>query len=257
MEEDSSLNDAPLFLGLDLSTQQLKAVALFEPLEPTRDSPRGARTFASTAAHLRLHSSFSVHFDQELSQYQTQGGVHAGDHQGCSSSSGHGGSGGDGGVNLLRTPGTVTSPVLMWVEALERLLDKMQQAQFPFQRVRCIGGAAQQHGSVYWSEQGRQALEGLHRTSLATNTDSKPLVEQFMDGFTVYASPIWQDTSTWRQCKQLEDFLSAKVNKYHGHMAGRTATQMAFAQQCEEEARRVSIQDGSSVRHHHQRPNYR
>ncbi|KAG0244773.1 hypothetical protein BGW41_006331 [Actinomortierella wolfii] len=214
--KDNDSNE-PLYLGLDLSTQQLKVVAL-EPvvtkhvacqsqggdntdkLDDNNDGKEGS------SVEFRLHSSFAVHFDSELSHYHTQGGVHAYGSDGRSSCQSQWSVGGD---DPLWTPGTVTSPVLMWIEALERVLDKMQKAEFPFHRVRCIGGSAQQHGSVYWSEKGQQALERLHQK---LPDDTKSLAEHFVQGFTIYNSPIWQDTSTWQQCKQLEEFLSTKAS---------------------------------------------
>jgi sugar (pentulose or hexulose) kinase len=38
---------------------------------------------------------------------------------------------------------TVNSPVEMWVEAVDVILDKMKQDDFPFERVAVISGAGQ------------------------------------------------------------------------------------------------------------------
>jgi xylulokinase len=104
----------PLFLGLDLSTQQLKVIVLEQ---------QGNNCIVNQNDDgLRTHSSFAIHFDSELPQYHTRGGVHAHAQQGN---------------------GVVTAPVLMWVEALERVFEKMKVAQFPFHRVVSISGAAQ------------------------------------------------------------------------------------------------------------------
>ncbi|KAG0207745.1 hypothetical protein BGX28_001078 [Mortierella sp. GBA30] len=171
-QDDTS---TPLFLGLDLSTQQLKVVAL-------------EQIFDSNDGHsIRAHSSFAVHFDSELPYYNTQGGVTV-QRNGST-------------IADQNDRGVVTTPVLMWVEALERVFDKMKERGFPFQRVEAISGAAQQHGSVYWSNEAQQAFNKLQ-----SSTD-QALASIFKDAFTIYQSPIWQDTSTTSQCQELEEYL--------------------------------------------------
>ncbi|KAF9106567.1 hypothetical protein BGX29_009094 [Mortierella sp. GBA35] len=167
----------PLFLGLDLSTQQLKVIAL--------QASEGSNGHDFDDNNLQTHSSFAVHFDSELPQYHTRGGVHAQPE-----------------TTTEADKGVFTTPVLMWVEALERVFDKMRDAQFPFRRVVSISGAAQQHGSVYWSRDATRAFERLRGSPSSTS-----LVEIFKDAFTVAESPIWQDTSTTAQCEEMEMFL--------------------------------------------------
>ena len=56
----------------------------------------------------------------------------------------------------------------------------------------------QQHGSVYWSAEAE--------TLLSTLDPSKGLAEQLAPAaFTFQRCPIWQDSSTTRECKELED----------------------------------------------------
>ena len=110
-----------LFLGLDLSTQQLKVIAL----TTHRHEHDGTVTF-------QCHSTFAVHFDRDLPHYKTRGGVS------CDQAN----------LNLDNPEsktdcGVVTTPVLMWVEALEKVLDQMKKSGFPFERVKAISGAAQ------------------------------------------------------------------------------------------------------------------
>ncbi|KAF9947126.1 hypothetical protein BGZ72_010843 [Mortierella alpina] len=83
----------------------------------------------------------------------------------------------------------------------------MKLSRFPFDRVRAISGAAQQHGSVYWSDRVEAAFQQLRSSSEA------PLAVVFKDAFTLYQSPIWQDTSTTSQCQELEEFLGAQDEK--------------------------------------------
>jgi hypothetical protein len=90
----------PLFLGLDLSTQQLKALLIDE----------------TTAV---VHN-FSVGYDKDLPHYgTTNGAVHG------------------------PTDGQVTSPVAMWVEALDLILQRMRDAGIDFSRIRAVSGAGQ------------------------------------------------------------------------------------------------------------------
>jgi len=104
----------PLFLGFDLSTQQLKVVVL-EQHHPEQDEQ----------CTLKSHSTFAVHFDNDLPHFKTRGGV----------------------AVLSDTDpdnkGVATAPVLMWVEAIEMVFDKMKQEGFPFEHVKAISGAAQ------------------------------------------------------------------------------------------------------------------
>ncbi|XP_039699224.1 xylulose kinase isoform X4 [Pteropus medius] len=105
-------------LGWDFSTQQVKVVAV--------------------DAELNVFYEDSVHFDTDLPEFGTQGGVHV-----------H-----EGGL-------AVTSPVLMWVQALDIILEKMKASGFGFSQVLALSGAGQQHGSVYWKVGASQVLKGL------------------------------------------------------------------------------------------------
>ncbi|KAI1316734.1 hypothetical protein EDD11_009550 [Mortierella claussenii] len=178
---------SPLFLGLDLSTQQLKVIAL-------QASSSHDATQESTS--LETHSSFTVQFDADLPHYKTQGGVsvqNRGEHHDSASSD----------------KGVVTTPVLMWIEALQLVLDRMKEAQFPFERVQAISGAAQQHGSVYWSKGAQDAFCAMESDPSTTGHHSPhtSLAELFKHAFTVLESPIWQDTSTTAQCDEIEEYL--------------------------------------------------
>ncbi|CAG5119473.1 unnamed protein product [Candidula unifasciata] len=147
-------DDDRLYLGFDLSTQQLKVIAVSDTLEVVYDG--------------------HVQFDADLPEFKTQGGVHIHpDHV------------------------TITTPTRMWVKALELLLDRMKAEQFPFHRVRALSGAGQQHGSVYWKEGAKTVL-----TNLQAN---QTLFDQLKDCFSVEDSPIWMDSSTTAQCRQLEE----------------------------------------------------
>ncbi|EIW79321.1 actin-like ATPase domain-containing protein [Coniophora puteana RWD-64-598 SS2] len=148
--------EGPLFLGLDLSTQQLKAVLVAEDASVVHES--------------------SVHFDSDLPHYGTTNGAVRGP-----------------------APGEVTSPVRMWLEAIDLVMTRVRAAGVDLSAIRAVSGAGQQHGSVYWSEEG----EGL-----LTNLDpARPLGEEghlAPRAFSLSRAPIWQDSSNTAECRALE-----------------------------------------------------
>lgn len=95
----------PLFLGLDLSTQQLKAVII------TQDSAI-------------VHES-SVHFDKDLPHFSTTNGALLGPSE-----------------------GEVTSPVAMWLEAIDLLFKRMKDSGVEFDRISAISGAGQVNPTI-------------------------------------------------------------------------------------------------------------
>lgn len=150
----AAAQDSSLFLGFDFSTQQLKVVAMDESLSVVHQS--------------------NVHFDSDLPEFRTRGGVH---------------------VHADRL--TVTSPVLMWVKALDMLLDKMKEAGFDFSRVKALSGSGQQHGSVFWTRGASETLKNLQ--------PDQSLETLLQDSFSVPASPVWMDSSSRKQCDALQE----------------------------------------------------
>ncbi|PKA47482.1 xylulokinase [Apostasia shenzhenica] len=124
-------------------------------------------------ANLSIVDSETVHFDSQLSHYKTQDGVY-------------------------RDPsgnGRIVSPTLMWVEALDIVLEKLR-SKVDFGKVVAISGSGQQHGSVYWRKGSLATLAALD--------PSKSLVAQLGDAFSTTESPIWMDNSTTSQCREIE-----------------------------------------------------
>ncbi|TDL23917.1 actin-like ATPase domain-containing protein [Rickenella mellea] len=147
----------PLFLGLDLSTQQLKTVL--------GDS------------HGSVIRETAVKFDSDLPHYRTTNGAISGPGE-----------------------GEVTSPVAMWLEAIDLVFDRMTRDSVEFSRIKGISGAGQQHGSVYWSTEAERLLANLNRSnSLASQLSAH--------AFSIQNSPIWQDSSTTAECRALEDVV--------------------------------------------------
>ncbi|OCF78763.1 xylulokinase [Kwoniella mangroviensis CBS 8886] len=143
---------APYFLGLDASTQSLKASLL--------------------SVNLDVKSECSIHFDTDLPHYGTKGGV------------------------LFGEKGEVHSPVLMLVEAMDMLFDKIKNAGWEVDKIRGVAAAGQQHASVYWSESSSQLL--------SSPNPSSPLLSQLSTAFSRPIIPNWQDSSTTRECRALE-----------------------------------------------------
>ncbi|KAM9100542.1 xylulose kinase isoform X1 [Sarcophilus harrisii] len=123
----------------------------------------------------------SVNFDKELPEFGTQGGVH---------------------VHSDKL--TVTSPVLMWIKALDIILEKMKSSGFNFSRVRALSGAGQQHGSVYWKRGACQTLRNL--------SPDLPLHQQLKSSFSLSDCPVWMDSSTTVQCRNLEKAVKGAQN---------------------------------------------
>ncbi|KAK3231149.1 hypothetical protein Dsin_003030 [Dipteronia sinensis] len=152
--EDYSLPHDALFLGLDSSTQSLKATVL--------DS------------NLNIVASELVHFDSDLPHYKTKDGVY-------------------------RDPtidGRIVSPTLMWVEAFDLMLQKLSKSSLDFSKIAAVSGSGQQHGSVYWKKGSAAILSALDT--------KKPLVDQLGSAFSIKESPIWMDSSTTVQCREME-----------------------------------------------------
>lgn len=115
-----------------------------------------------------------VHFDSELPHYKSKDGVYR-----------------DPLIN-----GRIVSPTLMWVEALDLLLKKLTESELEFGKVAAVSGSGQQHGSVYFRKGSSTILSSLD--------SKKPLVDQLSDAFSVKESPIWMDSSTTEQCREIE-----------------------------------------------------
>ncbi|XP_062204435.1 xylulose kinase 2-like isoform X1 [Phragmites australis] len=124
-------------------------------------------------AGLAVVAADSVHFDSELPHYGTEGGIR-------------------------RDPaerGRIVSPPQMWAEALDLLLDRLSP-RVDLRRVAAVSGSAQQHGSVYWGKGAGAAL--------ATLDPAKNLAPQLAGAFAAPESPVWMDSSTTAQCREVE-----------------------------------------------------
>jgi len=114
----------------------------------------------------------SISFDDDLPQYGTRHGVlpHA--------------------DPLI----AVSSPTL-WAEALDLLLGRLSRSGLDLQRLAAISGSGQQHGSVYLNRAATDRLGALER--------SRPLREQVSAMLARDVSPIWMDSSTAAECRDI------------------------------------------------------
>lgn len=126
-------------------------------------------------ANLNIVVSELVNYDSELPHYNTKGGAFR-----------------DPFVN-----GRIVSPTLMWVEALDLILHRLEKSNVDFGKIAAVSGSAQQHGSVYWKNGSFKILSSLD--------PKKQLVDQFHDSFSIKESPVWMDCSTTEQCKAIEE----------------------------------------------------
>ncbi|TVY22824.1 putative D-xylulose kinase A [Lachnellula hyalina] len=155
----SQLDQGPLYLGFDLSTQQLKAIVI--------------------TSSLKVLYEAKADFDADLSKYGIKKGVH---------------------VNEAERE--VYAPVAMWLEAVDLVLQRLKEKGTPFQRVKGISGAGQQHGSVYWSKAGETILGDLDPKDTLINQLEKK-------AFAHPNSPNWQDASTQKECDAFDAALGS------------------------------------------------
>lgn len=106
LSSTTNSSSKPLFLGLDLSTQQLKAIIINE---------------LGSVEH-----EIAVNFERDLQSYGTTNGA------------------------IIGEAGEVTSPVAMWVDAMDLLLERMKKENVEFGRIMGVSGAGQVSLDLFW-----------------------------------------------------------------------------------------------------------
>eukprot|EP00948_MAST-09A_sp_MAST-9A-sp1_P002059 g2059.t1 len=167
-----------LSLGLDSSTQSLSATIV--RLDKTDE-----------ASALTVVFQESINFDKDLPRYKTKGGFNVG---------------AEGSVD----PEAITAPTLMWVEALDLMMEKIKAAGLT-KDIVCISGSGQQHGSVYWAKGSEKLLHQRIRSGTLLNEKKEDesashslLVKFLQKTFAKQHSPIWADSTTGDYCTLLE-----------------------------------------------------
>lgn len=105
------------------------------------------------------------------------------------------------------------------------LMDKLTVSGVEFSKIVAISGTAQvslyrilkkgfnlifflkQHGSVYWQNGAENLLKNLD--------SSQFLHHQLCTSFSIPNSPIWMDSSTSKQCKELEDAVNGPEVRFN------------------------------------------
>ncbi|HKJ90605.1 MAG TPA: FGGY family carbohydrate kinase, partial [Oceanipulchritudo sp.] len=100
--------------------------------------------------------------------------------------------------------GIVHADPLMWLDGLELCLGRLKTGGIDLGRIAALSGAGQQHGTVYLNKEGLDRLKRLD--------PGRGLADQFRGGFSRPTSPIWMDTSTSRQCREIESALGGPLN---------------------------------------------
>ena len=116
----------------------------------------------------------SLSFDEALPQYGTKHGVLP-----------------------RRQPDEAMSSPVMWADALDLMFARIATSGIDVPRIAAICGSAQQHGSVYLNRGAAAALGTLE--------PARPLAEQVAPMLSRQASPIWMDSSTGAECREITD----------------------------------------------------
>jgi xylulokinase len=133
-------------------------------------------------------TSASVNFKEDLPQYKCPDGV-------------------------LAHPDALVkhSDPLLWLAALDLLLTRLQATGVDMGKIAAIGGDGQQHGSVYLNDRFAGALAGLK--------PAVPLAEQLAGSLARPTSPIWMDSSTSAECRELDAAFGARLQADTGSPA--------------------------------------
>ena len=148
----------------------------------------------------------SLNFDETFPQYGTHHGV------------------------LPRTfPDEVVSSPIMWADALDAMLQRIAQSGLDVARIAAISGSAQQHGSVYLNATAQGRLNELDA--------SRPLAAQIAPMLARAVAPVWLDTSTTVQCREIEEAVGGSA-----FLAQRTGSR-AFERFTGPQIRKFATQD--------------
>ena len=91
----------------------------------------------------------------------------------------------------------------MWVAALDEMMARVASS-IDVSRVAAVAGSAQQHGSVYLTARAADALGALD--------PGRALVDQVEPMLSRRVSPIWMDSSTAAECRQIAAAVGGDAN---------------------------------------------
>jgi xylulokinase len=98
--------------------------------------------------------------------------------------------------------GQVHSSPLMWAQALDLLFERLQDA-CDLSELDAVSGSGQQHGTVYLNDTAPERLASLDPRSA--------LAGQLSDIFSRATAPVWMDTSTTAQCREIEAQIGGRT----------------------------------------------
>lgn len=142
-------------------------------------STQGLKAMLIDAAGGAIVATAAVNYSQELPLYQCPNGFLA-DHD----------------------PLVKRSDPLMWAEALDLVLGKLRSSGAPLDEVKGVSGSGQQHGSVYVDASFERRLRGGGETGLA---------ERVRAALSRRAAPIWMDSSTSAECREITAAVGDKA----------------------------------------------
>src|ERR1041385_2440750 len=101
------------------------------------------------------------------------------------------------------SPDVGLAPPLMWAEALDMMMARLVHSGLDLRRIAPVSASAQQHGSVYLAPPATAAL--------GSRDFQRPLADQLRDVFSRDSSPIWTDSTTGEECREITAALGGDV----------------------------------------------
>lgn len=98
--------------------------------------------------------------------------------------------------------GEVHSDPLMWLDALELCIERLK-ASIELSSIAAISGAGQQHGTVY--------LNKSWLTTIGKLDSNASLAVQIAPCLSRKTSPIWMDTSTGDECREITEAVGGDI----------------------------------------------
>ena len=151
-------------------------------------STQGLKAVLIDPAQGKIVSTESVNFGQDLPSYRCPDGV-------------------------LENPDPLVKHAdpLLWLAALDMVLQRLQDARAPLAEVAGISGAGQQHGSVY--------LNGRFPGIVASLNPALDLAAQLAPALSRKTAPIWMDSSTGGECMELTRAVGERLQASTGSPA--------------------------------------
>jgi xylulokinase len=122
----------------------------------------------------------SINFDERLPQFACENGVLPSD-----------------------DPQVAHSDPLLWLAALDLLLEELPDHGIDLSQITAVAGSGQQHGSVYLKENAADVLRSLDPL--------RALAPQLKETLSRPTAPIWMDSSTSRQCDEIEQAIGGPL----------------------------------------------